>query len=68
MAPCNNKSLKVKTKEVKIPYLTKTNKKKMEDWDLGGLFAVEWNRSYEDLVEELVDHFDQKVAIPKYEY
>ncbi|KAL2633134.1 hypothetical protein R1flu_004613 [Riccia fluitans] len=53
-------------KEVKIPHLTVANKKKMETWGLGGLFAVYWNRTYEDLVEELAGH--QKAAIPKYEY
>ncbi|KAL2643753.1 hypothetical protein R1flu_011340 [Riccia fluitans] len=68
MAPCSHKNLKVKTKEVKIPHLTNANKKKMEAWGLGGLFAIEWSQTYEDLVEELVGHPDQKVAIPKYEY
>ncbi|KAL2624143.1 hypothetical protein R1flu_008388 [Riccia fluitans] len=68
MAPCSSKGLKVKTKEVKIPHLTNANKKKMEVWDLGGLFAVELNQTYEDLVEELAGHPDQKVAVPKYEY
>ncbi|KAL2636145.1 hypothetical protein R1flu_007624 [Riccia fluitans] len=64
MAPSRSKSLK--TKEVKIPHLTVANKKKMETWDLGGLFAVDWSRTYEDLVEELAGQ--QKTAVPKYEY
>ncbi|KAL2645520.1 hypothetical protein R1flu_013107 [Riccia fluitans] len=51
MAPRNSKGLK--TKEVKIPHLTIANKKKMETWGLGGLFAIDWNETYEDLVEEL---------------
>ncbi|KAL2621878.1 hypothetical protein R1flu_002083 [Riccia fluitans] len=63
MAPRSNRNLK--TKEVKIPHLTVANKRKMENWDLGGLFAVNWNGIYENLVEELAD---RKVAIPKYEY
>ncbi|KAL2636150.1 hypothetical protein R1flu_007629 [Riccia fluitans] len=42
--------------------------KKMETWGLGGLFAVDWNQTYEGLVEELAGHPDQKAAIPKYEY
>ncbi|KAL2623968.1 hypothetical protein R1flu_008213 [Riccia fluitans] len=58
----------LKTKELKIPHLTIANKKKMETWGLGGLFAVDKNRAYEDLVEELAGYSDQKVAIPKYEY
>ncbi|KAL2608437.1 hypothetical protein R1flu_027010 [Riccia fluitans] len=68
MAPCSHKNLKVKMKDVKIPHLMNANKKKMEAWGLGGLFAVEWSRTYEDLVEELAGHPDQKVAVPKYEY
>ncbi|KAL2610964.1 hypothetical protein R1flu_022656 [Riccia fluitans] len=64
MAPRSSKSLK--TKEVKIPHLTVANKKKMGTWDLGGLFAVDWSRTYEDLEEELAGH--QKAAVPKYEY
>ncbi|KAL2614149.1 hypothetical protein R1flu_025841 [Riccia fluitans] len=63
MAPQSSKGQKVKTKEVKV-----ANKKKMETWGLGGLFATDWNRTYEGLVEELASHFDQKVAVPKYEY
>ncbi|KAL2622993.1 hypothetical protein R1flu_003198 [Riccia fluitans] len=68
MTSCSSKGLKVKTKEVKILHLTNANKKKMEAWVLGGLFAVEWSQTYEDLVEELAGHSDQKVAVPKYEY
>ncbi|KAL2629854.1 hypothetical protein R1flu_014540 [Riccia fluitans] len=68
MAPRSSKSLKVKMKEVKITHLTNANKKKMEAWGLGGLFAVEWSQTYDDLVEELAGHPDQKVAVPKYEY
>ncbi|KAL2629678.1 hypothetical protein R1flu_014364 [Riccia fluitans] len=51
MAPCSSKGLKVKMKEVKVPHLTIANKKKMEGRGLGGLFAVDWNRTYEDMVE-----------------
>ncbi|KAL2649506.1 hypothetical protein R1flu_017634 [Riccia fluitans] len=68
MAPRSSKGLNVKTKEVKIPHLMVANKKKMETWGLGGLFAVDWNKTYEDLVEELAGHPDQKVAVSKYEY
>ncbi|KAL2629062.1 hypothetical protein R1flu_013748 [Riccia fluitans] len=68
MVPRNHKDLKVKIKEVKIPHLTNENKKKMEAWGLGSLFAVEWSQTYEDLVEELAGHPDQKVADPKYKY
>ncbi|KAL2631479.1 hypothetical protein R1flu_016165 [Riccia fluitans] len=68
MAPRSRKDLKVKTKEVKIPHLTNVNKKKMEAWSLGGLFAVDWSQTHEDLLEELIGHFDQKVAFSKYEY
>ncbi|KAL2628961.1 hypothetical protein R1flu_013647 [Riccia fluitans] len=63
MAPRIGKNLK--TKEVKIPHLTVANKKKMETWGLGDLFAIDWNGTYENLVEELAE---RKVAIPKYEY
>ncbi|KAL2649231.1 hypothetical protein R1flu_017359 [Riccia fluitans] len=49
MAPHSRKDLKVKTKEVKIPHLTNVNKKKMEAWGLGGLFAVDWSQIHEDL-------------------
>ncbi|KAL2614228.1 hypothetical protein R1flu_025920 [Riccia fluitans] len=63
MAPRSNRILK--TKEVKIPHLTVANRKKMETWGLGGLFAVDWSGTYEKLVEELAD---RKVAAPKYEY
>ncbi|KAL2614071.1 hypothetical protein R1flu_025763 [Riccia fluitans] len=68
MAPCSRKDLKVKMKEVKIHHLTNVNKKKMEVWGLGGLFAVDWSQIHEDLMEELSDHSDQKVAFPKYKY
>ncbi|KAL2642513.1 hypothetical protein R1flu_010100 [Riccia fluitans] len=37
----------------------------METWDLGGLFAVDWNGTYDNLVEELAE---RKVSVPKYEY
>ncbi|KAL2629035.1 hypothetical protein R1flu_013721 [Riccia fluitans] len=63
MAPHSSRNLK--TKEVKIPHLTIANKKKMETWGLGGLFAVDWNGTYEHLFEELAE---QKVSISKYEY
>ncbi|KAL2624327.1 hypothetical protein R1flu_008572 [Riccia fluitans] len=66
MAPRSSRDLK--TKEVKISHLTKANRKKMETWDLGGLFAVDWNKTYKDLVEELAGHSDQKEVVPKYEY
>ncbi|KAL2635202.1 hypothetical protein R1flu_006681 [Riccia fluitans] len=68
MASRSHKNLKVKMKEVKIPHLTNANKKKMEAWGLRGLFAVEWSRTYEDMVEELADPSNQKVAVPKHEY
>ncbi|KAL2644616.1 hypothetical protein R1flu_012203 [Riccia fluitans] len=64
MAPRSSKNLK--TKEVKIPHLTVANRKKMETWGLGGLFAVDWNGTYDKLVEELASH--QKMVVPKYEY
>ncbi|KAL2612773.1 hypothetical protein R1flu_024465 [Riccia fluitans] len=48
-------SRNLKTKEVKIPHLTVANRKKMETWGLGGLFAVDWSGTYEKLVEELAD-------------
>ncbi|KAL2610149.1 hypothetical protein R1flu_028722 [Riccia fluitans] len=48
MAPCRSKNLK--TKEVKIPHLTISNRKKMETWGLGGLFAVDWNVTYDNLI------------------
>ncbi|KAL2645480.1 hypothetical protein R1flu_013067 [Riccia fluitans] len=51
---------------MKIPHLTIADKKKMETWGLGDLFAVDWSGTYEDLVEELAGH--QKAAVPKYEY
>ncbi|KAL2642538.1 hypothetical protein R1flu_010125 [Riccia fluitans] len=55
-------------KEVKIPHLKNANKKKMEAWRLGGLFAVKWSQTYEDLMEELAGHPDKKVTVSKYEY
>ncbi|KAL2633502.1 hypothetical protein R1flu_004981 [Riccia fluitans] len=58
----------MKAKEVKISHLNNENKKKLENRSLGGLFASEWNQAHEDLVKELSDHFDQKIAFPKYEY
>ncbi|KAL2623429.1 hypothetical protein R1flu_003634 [Riccia fluitans] len=64
MAPRCSKNLK--TKEVKIPHVTISNRKKMETWGLGGLFAVDWSRTYDNLVEELV--IKPKAAVPKFEY
>ncbi|KAL2635288.1 hypothetical protein R1flu_006767 [Riccia fluitans] len=64
MAPRRSKNLK--TKEVKIPHLTISNRKKMETWGLGGLFAVHWSGTYNNLVEELVTK--PKAARPKFEY
>ncbi|KAL2612802.1 hypothetical protein R1flu_024494 [Riccia fluitans] len=64
MAPRSSKSLK--TKEVKIPHLMVANRKKMVTWGLGGLFAADWTKIYEELMEELAGQ--QKEAIPKYEY
>ncbi|KAL2607875.1 hypothetical protein R1flu_026448 [Riccia fluitans] len=64
MAPHHSKNLK--TKEVKIPHLTISNHKKMETWGLGGLFAVDWSGTYDNLVEELVTK--PKAAGPKFEY
>ncbi|KAL2620160.1 hypothetical protein R1flu_000365 [Riccia fluitans] len=64
MAPRSSNNLK--TKEVKIPHLTISNQKKMETWDLGGLFAVDWSGTHDNLVEELVTK--QKAAGPKFEY
>ncbi|KAL2652106.1 hypothetical protein R1flu_020234 [Riccia fluitans] len=64
MAPRSSRNLK--TKEVKIPHLTVANRKKMETWGLGGLFAIDWNGTYDSLVEELA--VKQKAAIPKFEY
>ncbi|KAL2651107.1 hypothetical protein R1flu_019235 [Riccia fluitans] len=63
MAPHSSRNLK--TKEVKIPHLIVANRKKMETWGLGGLFAIDWNGTYEHLVEELVE---RKVSFPKNEY
>ncbi|KAL2611041.1 hypothetical protein R1flu_022733 [Riccia fluitans] len=64
MAPRHNKNLK--TKEVKIPHLTISNRKKMESWGVGGLFVVDWSGTYDNLVEELVTK--PKAAGPKFEY
>ncbi|KAL2611391.1 hypothetical protein R1flu_023083 [Riccia fluitans] len=64
MAPRYSKNLK--TKEVKIPHLMISNRKKMETWGVGGLFAVDWNGTYDNLVEDLV--IEQKAASPKFEY
>ncbi|KAL2635652.1 hypothetical protein R1flu_007131 [Riccia fluitans] len=64
MAPLCSKNLK--TKEVKLPHLTISNRKKMETWGLGGLFAVELSGTYDNLVEELVSKL--KAAGPKFEY
>ncbi|KAL2623329.1 hypothetical protein R1flu_003534 [Riccia fluitans] len=63
MEPRSSKNLK--TKEVKIPHPIVPNKKKMETWGLGGLFAADWNGTYDNLVEELAE---RKVLLPKYEY
>ncbi|KAL2641971.1 hypothetical protein R1flu_009558 [Riccia fluitans] len=63
MAPHSSRNLK--TKEVKIPHLIVTNRKKIETWDLGGLFAVDWSGTYDNLAEELAEW---KVVVPKYEY
>ncbi|KAL2608312.1 hypothetical protein R1flu_026885 [Riccia fluitans] len=67
MAPHRSKNLK--TKEVKIPHFTISNRKKMETWGLGGLFAVDWTHwsgTYDNLVEEFVTK--PKAASPKFEY
>ncbi|KAL2651676.1 hypothetical protein R1flu_019804 [Riccia fluitans] len=64
MAPRNSRNLK--TKEVKIPHLTVANRKKMESWGLGGLFAVDWSGTYDNLLEELATK--HKAAGPKFEY
>ncbi|KAL2612951.1 hypothetical protein R1flu_024643 [Riccia fluitans] len=64
MAPCRSKNLK--TKEVKIPHPTISNCKKMETWGVGGLFAIDWSGTYDNLVEELVTM--PKAAGPKFEY
>ncbi|KAL2641802.1 hypothetical protein R1flu_009389 [Riccia fluitans] len=55
-----------KTKEVKIPHLIVANRKKMESWSVGGLFAVDWSGTYDNLLEELTTK--QKAANPKFEY
>ncbi|KAL2624218.1 hypothetical protein R1flu_008463 [Riccia fluitans] len=59
-------SKNLKTKEVKIPHLMVSNRRKMESWGLGGLFAVDWSGTYDHLVEELVTK--KKTAGPKFEY
>ncbi|KAL2612563.1 hypothetical protein R1flu_024255 [Riccia fluitans] len=64
MAPRGSKSLK--NKEVKIPHLTVSSRKKMESWGLGGLFAMDWSGTYDNLIEELVAK--KKAAGPKFEY
>ncbi|KAL2654217.1 hypothetical protein R1flu_022345 [Riccia fluitans] len=64
MAPHNGRNLK--TKEVKIPHLTVANRKKMECWGLGGLFAIDWSGTYDNLLEGLATK--QKAASPKFEY
>ncbi|KAL2635892.1 hypothetical protein R1flu_007371 [Riccia fluitans] len=64
MAPRRSKNLK--TKEVKIPHLTISNRKKMETWGVGGLFAVDWRGTYDNLVEELV--IKPKAVGPKFKY
>ncbi|KAL2602987.1 hypothetical protein R1flu_013132 [Riccia fluitans] len=51
MAPHSSRNLK--TKEVKISHLTVANRKKMESWGLGGLFAVDWSGTYDNLLENL---------------
>ncbi|KAL2636287.1 hypothetical protein R1flu_007766 [Riccia fluitans] len=38
----------------------------MEIWGLGGLFAVDWSGTYDNLVEELAAK--QKTAVPKFEF
>ncbi|KAL2623797.1 hypothetical protein R1flu_008042 [Riccia fluitans] len=55
MATHSRKDLKVKAKEVKIPHLTNKNRKKIELWGLGGLFAADYNQAHEDLMKELSD-------------
>ncbi|KAL2612160.1 hypothetical protein R1flu_023852 [Riccia fluitans] len=64
MAPRSSKNLK--TKEVKIPPNTVANRRKMESWGLGCLFAVDWSETYDNLLEELITK--QKEAGPKFEY
>ncbi|KAL2612579.1 hypothetical protein R1flu_024271 [Riccia fluitans] len=60
------RSKNLETKEVKIPHLMISNRKKMEIWGVGGLFAVDWSGTYDNLVEELITK--PKVAGPKFEY
>ncbi|KAL2651217.1 hypothetical protein R1flu_019345 [Riccia fluitans] len=38
----------------------------METWGLGGLFAVDWSGTYDNLVEESAAK--KKAAVPKFEY
>ncbi|KAL2602984.1 hypothetical protein R1flu_007955 [Riccia fluitans] len=64
MAPHSSRNLK--TKEVKISHLTVANRKKMESWGLGGLFAVDWSGTYDNLLENLATK--QKAGGPKFEY
>ncbi|KAL2650303.1 hypothetical protein R1flu_018431 [Riccia fluitans] len=64
MAPHSSRNMK--TKEVKVPHLTIANRKKMESWGLGGLFAIDWSGTYDNLLEELATK--QKAAVPNYEY
>ncbi|KAL2620243.1 hypothetical protein R1flu_000448 [Riccia fluitans] len=64
MASCRSKYLK--TKEVKISHLTISNRKKMKTWGVGGLFAIDWSATYDNLVEELVTK--SKAAGSKFEY
>ncbi|KAL2652784.1 hypothetical protein R1flu_020912 [Riccia fluitans] len=68
MTTCSQKDLKIKVKEVKIPHLTKENKRKLEAWGLGGLFSADWGQTHEELMRELSGHSEQKVTLPKYEY
>ncbi|KAL2632391.1 hypothetical protein R1flu_017077 [Riccia fluitans] len=68
MATRSCKDLKVKVKEMKIPHLTNKNKKKLETWDLGGIFAADWSQAHEELMKELSGYSEQKVILPKYEY
>ncbi|KAL2645433.1 hypothetical protein R1flu_013020 [Riccia fluitans] len=68
MTICSCKDLKVKMKEVKIHYLMKENKEKLEEWGLEGLFSADWSQSHEELMRELFGHSEQKVTLSKYEY
>ncbi|KAL2632880.1 hypothetical protein R1flu_004359 [Riccia fluitans] len=64
MAPHSSRNLK--TKEVKIPHFTVANRNKMESSGLGGLFAIDWSGTYDNLLEELATK--QKAADSKFEY